>query len=403
MALKLDDINQASKIMDVPIKNLKRWVVNGPQRKKGGRKTHDPQMEVKLFDWIKQFKEIYNELPPRKKIKEMAIKFSRFPRRFKASKGWYEKFMIRHFKKKEESDAKPWETIMSEMVKKRKLNDFKKIETKDDNGENVKIVLPKEEILEKVLNLWKCFQKRGSCHDLNLQINDFITQSFKKFNEKENKRENIYEESPKRYSGHGLSDIFKDKQEPKVKKNKLFARKIDPTFLSLLMNTSKVPAINPNYLSSVKSSQLKEEYMSMDNDLKLCQPSSLNSKNPHSIFVDNCAIKNELDSDKDKIKIKTESSLRKFKPNSLTIKSESLKIKSENIPESRTNGFPMRLNNLVAESDLEKEKNTAKTRKINLFHVQKVKNMKDVNDVKSDEKRSLEDLCSMGLKLESKK
>lgn len=96
--------------MDVPLKNLRRWVENGPKRKKGGRKTHDPEMEMKLYTWVKQYKDVFEELPSRKKIKETAMEYSQYPDKFKASKGWYEKFMLRHFstKKIDDETEKSW-------------------------------------------------------------------------------------------------------------------------------------------------------------------------------------------------------------------------------------------------------------------------------------------------------
>lgn len=39
--------------MKVPEKNLKRWILNGPDRKKGaGRKICDIEMEKNLLKWI---------------------------------------------------------------------------------------------------------------------------------------------------------------------------------------------------------------------------------------------------------------------------------------------------------------------------------------------------------------
>jgi len=47
-----------SQIMKIPEKNLKRWIINGPERKKGaGRKITDLLMEKKVLNWIKIFTE----------------------------------------------------------------------------------------------------------------------------------------------------------------------------------------------------------------------------------------------------------------------------------------------------------------------------------------------------------
>ena len=97
LAEKLDDINTTALILDVPIKNLKRWLKNGYERKKGGRKTQDPLMEIKLTAWIKDFFKFNKKMPEHKLIKKMALKLSNFKITFKASKGWYEKFILRHF------------------------------------------------------------------------------------------------------------------------------------------------------------------------------------------------------------------------------------------------------------------------------------------------------------------
>jgi phage antirepressor YoqD-like protein len=95
LANKLNDTTAAAKILDIPVKNLKRWIRQGYIRKKGGRRTQDPKMEKDLKEWIKQFIQLNHKPPSAKIIKKMAMKFSNFPDRFKASKGWFEKFLIR--------------------------------------------------------------------------------------------------------------------------------------------------------------------------------------------------------------------------------------------------------------------------------------------------------------------
>ena len=49
LAEELNNIHDAARMVNVPPKNLKRWMESGPHRKKGGRKTQDPDMEKKLF------------------------------------------------------------------------------------------------------------------------------------------------------------------------------------------------------------------------------------------------------------------------------------------------------------------------------------------------------------------
>ena len=101
LALRLKDTKKASEILNVPFKNLKRWILVGPNRKKGGRKTKDPEMERKLTKWMIDFKSQYGDLPNCNMVKQEALKLSIFKDSFKASKGWYEKFMNRQFRCKE--------------------------------------------------------------------------------------------------------------------------------------------------------------------------------------------------------------------------------------------------------------------------------------------------------------
>lgn len=40
---RIKTIKEASDMLEIPEKNIKRWIKNGPERKKGaGRKTMDP-------------------------------------------------------------------------------------------------------------------------------------------------------------------------------------------------------------------------------------------------------------------------------------------------------------------------------------------------------------------------
>lgn len=50
---RIKSIKEASEMLNIPEKNIKRWIKNGPERKKGaGRKTMDPEMEHRLLQWI---------------------------------------------------------------------------------------------------------------------------------------------------------------------------------------------------------------------------------------------------------------------------------------------------------------------------------------------------------------
>lgn len=54
-------------------------------------------MEKELKNWIENYRSIYDgKLPTSKDIKKQAMIFSKYKKEFKASKGWLEKFNIRH-------------------------------------------------------------------------------------------------------------------------------------------------------------------------------------------------------------------------------------------------------------------------------------------------------------------
>ena len=96
-ALRLGSQNKAAEVLGLPIKNLKRWIKNGPIRRKGGRRTQDPTMESRLIAWIEGFKRQSGAFPPSREVRAKAIAFSAHNAHFKASKGWFEKFMVRHY------------------------------------------------------------------------------------------------------------------------------------------------------------------------------------------------------------------------------------------------------------------------------------------------------------------
>lgn len=93
---KSTSIKEAAERLNIPDKNIKRWLQNGPERKKGaGRKTVDPKMEKEILKWISsQYRET-NNFPLACEIKAKAKELSSHPK-FKASKGWCDKFMKRN-------------------------------------------------------------------------------------------------------------------------------------------------------------------------------------------------------------------------------------------------------------------------------------------------------------------
>ena len=53
---KQSNVKLISRKYGVPFKSLKRWVLYGCDRKKGGgRKEKDPKMEAQLYEWYKEF------------------------------------------------------------------------------------------------------------------------------------------------------------------------------------------------------------------------------------------------------------------------------------------------------------------------------------------------------------
>jgi len=81
----------------VPKKSLKRWILLGPDRKKGGgRKIKDPTMEMKLLEWYNEYilKEEAEFITPTL-FKAKALELSTSST-FIASKGWMDKFKLKH-------------------------------------------------------------------------------------------------------------------------------------------------------------------------------------------------------------------------------------------------------------------------------------------------------------------
>lgn len=87
----INGICKTSKDFFIPKKSLKRWVLVGAKRKKGGgRKLVDPQMEVKVYDWYRKL-EVEGIKPTVSEIKRKAIEYCTI-KTFIASNGWLNKF-----------------------------------------------------------------------------------------------------------------------------------------------------------------------------------------------------------------------------------------------------------------------------------------------------------------------
>lgn len=94
MAMK-NGCKAAAHRLNVPLKSLKRWMKVGCERKKGGgRKTKDPLMEKRLYDWYIDMKNA-GQLVTAKMIKEKAMELTNCSD-FIASKGWLDKFKVRY-------------------------------------------------------------------------------------------------------------------------------------------------------------------------------------------------------------------------------------------------------------------------------------------------------------------
>ena len=94
---KYISIKETSQFLKISEKNIKRWLKNGIERKKGaGRKIRDPKMEKDLKDWMKNEFFRVGRFPDFYSVKKEARVFSNF-KEFKASKGWCDKFFKRNF------------------------------------------------------------------------------------------------------------------------------------------------------------------------------------------------------------------------------------------------------------------------------------------------------------------
>lgn len=89
-------VQKAAEKFKISKKRLMRWIKNGPDRKKGaGRKTLDPEMENILVTWIKKSVKEKGIFPTRLLIKFKAKELCKVTR-FRASKGWCDKFFRRN-------------------------------------------------------------------------------------------------------------------------------------------------------------------------------------------------------------------------------------------------------------------------------------------------------------------
>lgn len=98
---RLNGVKKTSNKFDIDRKRVRRWLENGVYHKKGGGRTpKDPEMEKKLVNWIvkeckNRFENGVKKMVPNIMIRRKAVELSTVPD-FMGSKGWMEKFGIRH-------------------------------------------------------------------------------------------------------------------------------------------------------------------------------------------------------------------------------------------------------------------------------------------------------------------
>ena len=89
---KKSNAKVVSKKYGIPLKSLKRWLLLGHERKKGGgRKEKDPEMEAHLYSWYKEFHVQNKHYVTSKIVKQKALELTKF-NDFVASKDWLNKF-----------------------------------------------------------------------------------------------------------------------------------------------------------------------------------------------------------------------------------------------------------------------------------------------------------------------
>lgn len=88
-------ITEISRLIGIPCKNIKRWAVEGVDRKRGGgRRKTDPSMEDDIHDWLKRHHKMGDRISV-EEIQEYALSKATDPT-FKASRGWAIKFIDRY-------------------------------------------------------------------------------------------------------------------------------------------------------------------------------------------------------------------------------------------------------------------------------------------------------------------
>lgn len=95
---KLYGVYLTAKKFQITRRNIERWCKNGLDRRKGaGRKTTNPIMEQEMLQWVEDYIKHEKKIPKRKYIMVRGMGYS--SDKFKASKGWCDKFLKRNKEK----------------------------------------------------------------------------------------------------------------------------------------------------------------------------------------------------------------------------------------------------------------------------------------------------------------
>ena len=90
-------LKKASETLNIPEKNIKRWMRQGPERKKGSsRATVHPNVEAELVRWAAQEFQRNQKLPDCRQVKYHARRLA-YLGAFRASKIWCERFLQKYF------------------------------------------------------------------------------------------------------------------------------------------------------------------------------------------------------------------------------------------------------------------------------------------------------------------
>lgn len=95
LALKMNNYAQAADILQIPKKNLKRWVDRELEKKEKGE---EGKLDSFMLNWIDTFQKNFERFPAERLIKEKAFEFSSGKKmKFHPNNQWYEGFMMHNY------------------------------------------------------------------------------------------------------------------------------------------------------------------------------------------------------------------------------------------------------------------------------------------------------------------